>query len=224
VRVSATSGDANLKTSAFTNTDGSVVVVVLNTGSSAISTNYTLGDVGVSNGTVASYVTNESSSMAAQSSVPLSGGAFSATVPARSLVTYRITGGAGPASPSASSASASVSAPASSSAGPSSSAPAGGCGAVYTITNTWNGGFQANVTVTNNGSTTLTGWTVRWALAPGQTITQLWSGTLSVGANGGVTVTPASYNASVEAHASTMFGFLANGPATPPTTITCTSP
>ncbi|MFL6141303.1 MAG: histidine kinase [Labedaea sp.] len=37
------------------------------------------------------FLTNASSSTAAQAAIPLAAGAFSATVPARSLVTYRIT-------------------------------------------------------------------------------------------------------------------------------------
>ncbi len=111
VRVAATTGDSNLKASAYRNTDGTVIIVVLNTASSAISTSYSLSNTGSTNGTVTSYVTNGGSSMAAQSPVALSAGSFNATVPARSLVTYRVVGGGGPTpSPSTSSSSPSPSA------------------------------------------------------------------------------------------------------------------
>jgi glucuronoarabinoxylan endo-1,4-beta-xylanase len=86
VRIQASTPDSNLRTSAFKNTDGSVVVVALNTATSAASTTYT----GLPAGTVRPYLTNNSNNTTAQATLPISGGAFSATVPARSLVTYRI--------------------------------------------------------------------------------------------------------------------------------------
>ena len=79
------------------------------------------------------------------------------------------------------------------------------------------------MTVANDTSTALNGWTVRWTLPSGQTITQLWNGTLSVSGSG-VTVTNASYNGSVPAHASTTFGLTGTGSADPAPTLTCTSP
>src|SRR5262249_26307016 len=58
--------------------------------------------------------------------------------------------------------------------------PGGGaCTATYQATNSWPGGFQAQVTVTAGGSA-INGWTVRWTLASGQSISQLWNGALSV--------------------------------------------
>lgn len=226
VRIAAVSGDSNLKTSAYRNSDGTVVIVVLNTAGSAISTSYTLSNAGLSTGTVAPYLTNEGNGMAAQPALPLSNGAFTATVPARSQVTYRITGGSGQSpSPSASaSASASTSASASPSVKPTSpSAGATGCTATYSVVNSWSGGYQANVTVTDNGTAPLNGWTVRWTLPTGQTISQVWNATLTV--NGTmVTVTNASYNGSVPAGASATFGLIGTGSPTPTPTPTCASP
>jgi glucosylceramidase len=49
----------------------------------------------VTSGTAAPYLTNNTNSMTAQSTVGITGGTFTATVPARSMVTYRITGGTG---------------------------------------------------------------------------------------------------------------------------------
>ena len=89
-RISATTGDGTLKVSAYKNTDGSVAVVVLNTGTNATSATYTLSGTGASTGTVTPYLTNGSNSTTRQGAIALSGGAFTATVPARSLVTYQI--------------------------------------------------------------------------------------------------------------------------------------
>ena len=58
---------------------------------SATSATYSLANVGISAGTVAPYLTDTNNSAAAQPAIALSGGTFAATVPARSLVTYRIT-------------------------------------------------------------------------------------------------------------------------------------
>jgi glucuronoarabinoxylan endo-1,4-beta-xylanase len=90
-RVGATSGDGNLSVSAYKNPDGSVIVVALNTGSSSASATYAVTNTGLSSGTVTPYLTNGSNSIAAQSAIALNAGAFTANVPGRSLVTYRIT-------------------------------------------------------------------------------------------------------------------------------------
>jgi len=104
---------------------------------------------------------------------------------------------------------------------PSPSTPPTGCTASYRTVNSWQGGFQGEVTV-KAGSTAINGWTVRWNLTSGQAITQVWNGTLSASGSA-VTVRNASYNNSVPASGSTVFGFLANGtPSTP--SVTCTSP
>jgi cellulase/cellobiase CelA1 len=88
-------------------------------------------------------------------------------------------------------------------------------------TNSWAGGFQGDVTV-RAGTSPVNGWTVRWTLASGQTITQLWNGALSV-SGPAVTVKNLSGNGSLAANGTATFGFLSNGsPSTP--TLTCTSP
>ncbi len=100
----------------------------------------------------------------------------------------------------------------------------GTCTATYRLVNNWGSGFQGEVTVKNNGSSTLNGWTVRMTLASGQSITQLWSG-VNTGTSGVVTVRNASYNGTLGANASTTFGFTANGNgSTAPGGVSCTSP
>lgn len=70
------------------------------------------------------------------------------------------------------------------------------CKVVYTITNQWSGGFGANISITNTGTTAINGWTLTFSFANGQTITQLWNGnSTQSGAN--VTITNVSYNGSI---------------------------
>jgi endoglucanase len=105
---------------------------------------------------------------------------------------------------------------------PSTTTPpaAGGCSATYQTTNSWSGGFQGQVTV-KAGTAAIHGWTVRWTLASGQSITQLWNGALTVSGSS-VTVANLSYNGALAANATTSFGYTANGaPNTP--IITCTA-
>ena len=131
--------------------------------------------------------------------------------------------------PSSPSPSASASASASPSISPPPSSPPvsgqpGTCTATYRTITTWQGGFQAEVTVANAGSTTLNGWTTRLSLAGGQTISSLWNG-VNTGTTGNVSVRNATYNGTLGANATTTFGYTATGSSTPtPSGITCTSP
>lgn len=76
------------------------------------------------------------------------------------------------------------------------------CQVTYTVTNQWTGGFGANLAIQNTSSSAWTSWTLTFAFpASGQTVTQGWNGTFSQSGQN-VTVTNASYNASVAASAS----------------------
>jgi O-glycosyl hydrolase len=91
VRIGTSTSDGNLTFDAFKNTNGTVAVVALNTGTSSDTVNFSLSGTGTPNGaTVTPYLTNSSSDIAAQPTTSVSGGAFTATLPARSLVTYDI--------------------------------------------------------------------------------------------------------------------------------------
>lgn len=104
---------------------------------------------------------------------------------------------------------------------PTTPPPGGACTAAYQTTNSWPGGFQGQVTVTAGGAA-VNGWTVHWTLASGQSITQLWNGSLAVSGSS-VTVKNMSYNGSLAAGGSTQFGFIGSGSAATPA-VTCTSP
>lgn len=129
---------------------------------------------------------------------------------------------AGPSPSSTSSRSPSPSnSPSPSTPSPSTSASPGGCTATYRTINSWPGGFQGEVTVTA-GNSPITGWAAQWTLGSGQSISQVWNGTLS-SSGSTVSVRNVSYNGTLAARASTTFGFLANGsPSNPP--ISCTTP
>ena len=95
------------------------------------------------------------------------------------------------------------------------------CTVHYAITNQWQGGFGANLTITNTGTTTLNGWTLGFTFPGSQQVTQGWNGVFAQsGAN--VTVTNASYNGSLSPGASVNPGFNGswNGSNSAPTAFT----
>lgn len=80
------------------------------------------------------------------------------------------------------------------------------------------------MTVRNNGSAPLNGWTVGMTLAAGQAVTNLWGG-VATGTSGAISVRNASYNGSLAAGGTTTFGYVAGGNgANAPTGIGCSSP
>jgi O-glycosyl hydrolase len=96
VRIGATSSNGAVDIAAFKNTDGSVAITALNTGTSSDPITYSLSGTGTPDGTtVTPYLTNGSNDTIAQPGTTVSGGSFSATVPGRSLVTYVLKGTTG---------------------------------------------------------------------------------------------------------------------------------
>ncbi|WP_043512007.1 MULTISPECIES: arabinofuranosidase catalytic domain-containing protein [unclassified Actinoplanes] len=82
---------------------------------------------------------------------------------------------------------------------------AAGCRADYQVTNSWQGGFGASVTVTDLGDP-VTAWQLTWTFPAGQSVTQLWNGTVSQ-SGAQVTVTNASYNGTIATGGTASFGF-----------------
>jgi hypothetical protein len=83
-----------------------------------------------------------------------------------------------------------------------------GCTVDYVISPQNSSAFGAAITI-KNGSTAITSWTLTWAFANGQTVSQLWNGIESQsGAN--VTVKNESYNGSIAA-GGTLSGIGFNG-------------
>ncbi|MET8259377.1 cellulose binding domain-containing protein [Micromonospora sp. NPDC005205] len=85
------------------------------------------------------------------------------------------------------------------------SAAAVGCRVDYQITNQWQGGFGANVTVTNLGDP-VNGWAVTWSYAAGQQVTQAWN--VAVTQSGAqVTARNVDHNTAIATNGSASFGF-----------------
>jgi rhamnogalacturonan endolyase len=84
-------------------------------------------------------------------------------------------------------------------------AASAGCRVDYAITNSWQGGFGANVQITNLGDA-VTSWTLQWSFTNGETVTQAWNADLTPG-SAQVTARSLSYNGSVPSGGSVSFGF-----------------
>jgi endoglucanase len=97
-----------------------------------------------------------------------------------------------------------------------------GCTAVFQISSQWQGGFQANVTITNVGASATTGWTVTWQIPSGQQIISVWNAAASQGGQT-ETATNESYNGAIASAASTSFGIQGSGSATAPV-LSCATP
>ncbi|MFE7586768.1 cellulose binding domain-containing protein [Streptomyces gardneri] len=93
--------------------------------------------------------------------------------------------------------------------------PAGACKVAYKVTNQWQGGFQADVTLTNTSTTAWTGWALGWEYPAGQRIGQMWN---AAPAQSGTAVTArnAGWNGAVAAGASASFGFTGTWTGTNP--------
>src|SRR5262249_51975411 len=83
--------------------------------------------------------------------------------------------------------------------------PTGGCSVTYTP-NVWQGGFTANLTLKNTGTTAWTSWTAKFTFPGDEKITNAWNATVTQ-TGAAVTGTNLSYNGNVAAGASTTFGF-----------------
>lgn len=108
--------------------------------------------------------------------------------------------------------------------------PGATCAVTYRTTNTWPGGFQADIAIRNTGTAPVNGWTLGFAFPAGQTISNMWGGTpTQTGAQ--VKVAAASYTATIPAGATATVGFTGTttgGTNPAPTTFTlngttCTS-
>jgi hypothetical protein len=89
------------------------------------------------------------------------------------------------------------------------------CTVAYSVTSSWQGGFQGGITITNNGPA-ITSWTLDFAFpANNEAITGGWGGTYTQNGRS-VSVANASYDGALATGAATTIGFIAN--AGPPVT------
>jgi mannan endo-1,4-beta-mannosidase len=82
----------------------------------------------------------------------------------------------------------------------------GGCAVKYTVASQWDGGFVANLDITNGGSSSISGWTLGFGLPSGQVITSGWNATYSQSGSS-VTVKDAGYNSVINAGQTVSVGF-----------------
>ena len=86
-----------------------------------------------------------------------------------------------------------------------------GCSVDASVQSQWGSGYVAQATVTNTGSSAITGWTVTFTLPAGHRITGHWNADISVSGQT-VTARNVSYNGDLGPDASTSFGFQASRP------------
>ena len=201
VRIDATANPAsNVYVSAY-RSGNTVVIVAVNKNTSSVSQQFTLSNT-TAGGSVSNWLTDAGRTVAPQSALTMSNGSLTATLPARSVMTFVTSVSGTTPSPSASasaSASASVSPP-----------PNGGSGprVAYTMS-TWNSGFTANISITNTGTSTIDGWTLGFTLPSGQSITSGWNATYSP-SSGQVSARNVSFNGTLAPGATVDIGFQAN--------------
>jgi endoglucanase len=102
----------------------------------------------------------------------------------------------------------------------SASAATSMCTVSYSLTNSWPGGFQAGISITNNGPA-LTSWALAFTFPNDQTVSNGWSATFTQNGQD-LTATSESYNGALATGASVSIGFVgAVGPVdNPPTYFT----
>jgi endoglucanase len=88
---------------------------------------------------------------------------------------------------------------------PTGSAAPVSCSAVYSLTNTWAGGFQAQIVLTNTGSGAISPWTLTWTVPGEQKVSSMWAATYT---QSGEQVTAANepYNATIAPGGSVTIG------------------
>ncbi|MEV1076651.1 cellulose binding domain-containing protein [Streptomyces sp. NPDC050211] len=84
--------------------------------------------------------------------------------------------------------------------------PTGACAVTYKVTNEWSGGFQADVRLSNTGTSAWSGWSLNWTFPNGQTISQLWNADHTQSGSA-VTAKNVGWNGTVAAGSSVSFGF-----------------
>ena len=105
----------------------------------------------------------------------------------------------------------------------SSGGGSGTCALTSSVTNSWSGGYQLQLTVTNNGTTPITGWTTGFMFADtAEAISNSWNATVKQSGTQ-VTASNASYNGSIAAGGSTTYGMTVNGSNSSLSALTCTA-
>jgi len=91
----------------------------------------------------------------------------------------------------------------------------GSCTASVRIDNSWQGGFQATVAVTNTGAAAVNPWSLSFTLPAGATVQSGWNGDFAQSGTT-VTVTAPAHNRSLAPGAVASVGFTSTGSSAPP--------
>lgn len=98
---------------------------------------------------------------------------------------------------------------------------AGSCALTSSVVNSWSGGYQLQLTVTNNGTVPLTGWSAAFAFGDAaETVASSWNATVTQSGQQ-VSATNASYDGAIAVGGTTTFGFTANGANSALTGLKC---
>ncbi|GAB2583469.1 hypothetical protein Aab01nite_84800 [Paractinoplanes abujensis] len=84
-------------------------------------------------------------------------------------------------------------------------AAAAGCSVSYAVSSQWQGGFNADVSITNLGDP-LSSWALTWSYGSGQSVSQAWNATVTQSGSA-VTARNVGYNGSVATGGQASFGF-----------------
>ncbi|MFI2434437.1 cellulase family glycosylhydrolase [Streptomyces sp. NPDC018693] len=99
--------------------------------------------------------------------------------------------------------------------------PTSTCAATYTVSSDWGGGFNAEVKVSNTGTTAISSWQVTWTWSAAQQITNLWNASHTQTGQT-VTASNAAHNGTIPPGGSATFGLggTPGGGTTPSPTCT----
>jgi hypothetical protein len=107
---------------------------------------------------------------------------------------------------------------------PTGTGPGGGtgsCALTSSVTNSWPGGYQLQLTVKNTGTAQTSNWSAAFMFADtGETIASSWNATVTQTGKQ-VTAVNASYDGTLAPGAQTTYGIVVNGPNTALSTLTC---
>jgi len=76
----------------------------------------------------------------------------------------------------------------------------------YEITNDWGSGANCSITIKNNGTSAINGWTIGWTFSGNQKITNMWNGKYTQNGTN-VIVTNEAWNANIVPNGNTTIGF-----------------
>jgi endoglucanase len=103
---------------------------------------------------------------------------------------------------------------------PTSPPAAASLSCAYSTVNSWSGGFQGQVVISNSGTAATSGWTASWSWPGSQQIASDWGGVFTA-SGADVSVANESYNGSIASGSSLTIGFTANGTAPSALTVNC---